>query len=65
MQVYNEKEQAGQTDIQNVQCGGSRTPENFMLEPCFILKDIRRNGINKVVLILKLLQRKDLWGFIP
>lgn len=42
--ILSGQEQAGQKEIQNVQCKEKRAPENVMLERRFVLKD-EKHGI--------------------
>lgn len=41
--ILSDQEQAGQKEIQNVQCEEKRAPGNVMLERRFVLKDEKRN----------------------
>lgn len=43
MQILNGQEQAGQKEIQNIQCKEKRTPGNVILERRFVLKDEKWN----------------------
>lgn len=51
MQMYNEKGQVRQKEIENTQFEGKKKPRTrqLMLEPWFVLKDIKRNGIKGLV----------------